>query len=899
MLMLLALTPAPALAADARREAFGEILDSLAKLQYEGSWVRSETRQMMGLLRDAHKLGLKLPLDDVLVVRQNKLVQNMHDYLAFSTQHMVKGEAAMIRIGKQPGHPDFAGLSTMRPSDFDITYAGRAEAAAKRAHLELAGSCFGEEFAEATKLVIAEADATLGARSLGKVKDLFNKVALRPDLHRTYSGLRFVDDYILKTGSVLSLQNGKLTKITRAQFGSADEFARAVNGRLQSVGSTFRMGGWQRGFALGQVSDTLRQIQINVNRGQLSHLVKKKYIDRYLMALNEIGENVDTLRITQLRALADTNPSAFTPAFGKFEREVVRKVAAAQRVAYNEALRSGLSGRAELILADSTAAIYHFEKHGYKAVAREGLEEVGDAVMDELRRNPYQDVGEFLVETGFESLPPGVRFFDKWSITQYLKAHPVDAAIRVGTWLYTAKTLWDAGTCGDDSKFNKALVETAASIALYDGIPLAMSAMGMSKAAAAYGTISFITLVGAIAFKATGDYLVGCIKGGAIEKKGIRAFCGVDLQGKATGIDCFMEELGVPLSQDDLDAPKKIELGSFNNGKLVIQKDEEGNFTFSSLRSAHHEAWDAGERDDLQGWLDERTTWHVVTLSPGQIVGQHRMQKVYDKLRREYLDSVPSRPGQPQELATELYLPEIGTHLDNDGLAMTTDEFAFYRRRFNEAWGSAAANWSLKTSSTHLEINEAIKRSAIMTFVQQMMRYARENEQASDYYDNMTCEQLQFWLDTGIPIRFDGRDVPLEEIRGRLEATTIALLSGEGAARQAWLVEIRGKAGDTTAADELLDEGWYVLKHVLVYDKDDMFRRKKERIRETWYAPKKARSKVKRNELLDKAVEKLEQKVKDTQAISCTVTVFRGPFDSIPRDIPPATEEVLASEGGS
>ncbi|MFH0946955.1 MAG: hypothetical protein V2A76_17310 [Planctomycetota bacterium] len=899
LILLFAAASSPAFAADAKREALGKILDSLAQLQYEGTWVRSETRQMMGLLRDAHELGLKLPVDDVLVQRQNRLVQNMHDYLSFSTQHMVQGEAAMIRIGKQPGHPEFAGLSTARPSDFDVTYAGRAEAAAKQAHIKLAESCFGEDFAAATRLVIAEADATLGARSLGQVKDLFNKVALRPDLHRTYSGLRFVDDYILETGSVLSMQNGKLVRITRAQFGNADEFARAINRQLEAVGSSFRMGGWQRGFALGQVSDIVRQIEINVNRGALAHLVKKKCIDRYLKALNEVGENIDALRITQLRTLADTNPSAFIPAFGKFEREVVQKVASAQRAAYNEALRSGLSGRAELILADSTAAIYHFEKHGYKAVAKEGLEEVGDAVMDELRRNPYQDVGEFLVETGFERLPPGVRFFDNWSITQYLKAHPVDAAIRVGGWLYTAKTLWDAGTCGDDSKFNKALVETAASVALYDGIPLAMSAMGMSKAAAAYGTISFATMVGAIAFKATGDYIVNCIKSGAIEQKGIRAFCGVDSQGKETGIGCFMDELGVPLTQEDLDAAKKIELGTFNNGKLIIRKDEGGNFAFHSLRSSYHEDWDAGKRDALEGWMDERTSWQTVALSPGQIVGQHRMRRVYDKLRREYLDSQGGRSRQPKDLATEIYLPELGTHIANEGLAMTTDEFAFFRRRFNEAWDSAAAQWARKTSSTHLEINEAIKRSAIATFAQQMMRYARENEQASDYYDNMTTEQLQFWLDTGIPIRFDGRDVPAAEIRARLEAGTTALLSGEDAARQAWLLEIRGNAGDTTGEDELLDEGWYVLKHELVHYKDEMFRGKKEKVRETWYAPKKARSKVKRKELLEAAVEKLQEKARNMKAISCAVTVFQGPFESVPRDIPPAKEEIIAGEDGS
>jgi hypothetical protein len=296
------------------RDRFAANLEEVVLLQKSQSWSQEECRRMMGFLQENEKIAKELAerfgehfdKADLLIRKQNFLVQNMHDFLTVTTLRATKGKAVLLVIGKTPLHPDFAGLNLIKVSDRDITYIGQAEAEAKELHLARAGDHFPGGFAELTKLDIAQGEETLARTKIVAFDDLASTTAVSPELHRSYSGLQFCQDYALSTGEVQVLdEHGNLRilrlvpespsdlekqleiarelgyavkeesgviRLTREGFAPIEIYREkaalieVANREFANAGSTFRFEKSPPKFSLGFVSDIDAQLCLNLDK---------------------------------------------------------------------------------------------------------------------------------------------------------------------------------------------------------------------------------------------------------------------------------------------------------------------------------------------------------------------------------------------------------------------------------------------------------------------------------------------------------------------------------------------------------------------------------------------------------------------------------------------------------
>ncbi|MDQ7779441.1 MAG: hypothetical protein RDV41_06990, partial [Planctomycetota bacterium] len=84
-----------------------------------------------------------------------------------------------------------------------------------------------------------------------------------------------------------------------------------------------------------------------------------------------------------------------------------------------------------------------------------------------------------------------------------------------------------------------------------------------------------------------------------------------------------------------------------------------------------------------------------------------------------------------------------------------------------------------------------------------------------------------------------------------------------------------------------------VIRHEMVFIEKEEWSEAKKKIKQIWYSPKKARGRIKKSQLLEKAQEDMNERVKQRAAIFGTVSVHSGPFDVIPTEFPEATREVI------
>ncbi len=294
-------------------------LTMIARLQKNGDWSPNQCSVMMSYLTDNQKLASRLNLefnfhfekDEQVLRKQNFLVQNMHDFLTTMSLKAAQGAdhpVCLLVIGKTPLHPEFAGLFLDKVSDRDVTYVGTAEAEAISLHLKKAQEYFREgPFAGITLMELAQGGDTIARTTIDQFDKLATDIAISPEMHRTYSGMQFVQDYVMSAGEIQTLDaDNKLKVIRMAQEGEGElaqqlvrakdlgykigertsqsitltrkgftpieivlnknEFIKRANQAFTNAGSTFRFSIRPPPFALGLVSDIDAQLRLNLGK---------------------------------------------------------------------------------------------------------------------------------------------------------------------------------------------------------------------------------------------------------------------------------------------------------------------------------------------------------------------------------------------------------------------------------------------------------------------------------------------------------------------------------------------------------------------------------------------------------------------------------------------------------
>lgn len=314
LLLLLGLGLGTAADVDALKAAYTKNLDEITALQKTGAWSPEHCEKMMVHLMDNQKIAGQLTTEfnfhfdktGEVIRKQNFLVQNMHDFATTATLRATKGKSCLLVIGKTPLHREFAGLFLGKVSDRDVTYVGAAEAEAKELHLKVARENFKGPFVETTLMEIAQGEETIARTSIQQFDDLAVNAAISPEMHRTYSGMKFVEDYVVTAGEIQTLDEAGNLKIIRmapeTKSAIADQIAHArelgyvvdetkgvisltkegfttinimkdksafidaANDAFSGSGSTFRFSKEPPKFSLGFVSDIDAQLRLNLDK---------------------------------------------------------------------------------------------------------------------------------------------------------------------------------------------------------------------------------------------------------------------------------------------------------------------------------------------------------------------------------------------------------------------------------------------------------------------------------------------------------------------------------------------------------------------------------------------------------------------------------------------------------
>ncbi|MFC2156583.1 hypothetical protein ACFLT9_01970 [Acidobacteriota bacterium] len=91
----------------------------------------------------------------------------------------------------------------------------------------------------------------------------------------------------------------------------------------------------------------------------------------------------------------------------------------------------------------------------------------------------------------------------------------------------------------------------------------------------------------------------------------------------------------------------------------------------------------------------------------------------------------------------------------------------------------------------------------------------------------------------------------------------------------------------------VLDNGWYVIRFEMVYERRMPGEVNPVRVRKEWYVPKKARAGMTKDELLKQVKVELNKTMAQIGTKDGTASIFSGPFATIPRNLPEATETII------
>ena len=230
----------------AKYEQFMKNLDAVLNLQDPklALWTTQDSREMWRLLEENRKLGITLPKDHPAIWTQNRLLENMHDHCRILSLAS-DPQAVLLRVGKTPDNLAFGGLFTPKVSDFDQTIVGGGADLVRAEHLAVAAADFGPGFVDQTLTNLALADGTIAAWQLDDARRAYATAVRDPEMHRTYSGLQFVEDYILSIGEISTLDETGTKLVTKSikDFGGDRQaFIEYANRKFLAAGAKIRFG---------------------------------------------------------------------------------------------------------------------------------------------------------------------------------------------------------------------------------------------------------------------------------------------------------------------------------------------------------------------------------------------------------------------------------------------------------------------------------------------------------------------------------------------------------------------------------------------------------------------------------------------------------------------------------
>ncbi|MBU0754885.1 MAG: hypothetical protein KJ645_07075, partial [Planctomycetes bacterium] len=367
---------------------FVDLLKELYDLQDPAfsKWELNRTQRMHEILvalQEMKSQGFVLSKTDSFLRTLNRLVENMHAHCLVLSCAANPG-TVLLRCGKTPENLEFGGILAQKVSDFDLTVVGKKAAQARDLQMSLLRKKYGEKFVDMTMTDLTLADSTLAAWTLPDVEKAYASAVLNPELHRTYSGLQFVEDYVLKVGEISYLdEDGNFVTKKIGNFDGPglkkqrEQFIEWANIAFEKSGHKIRFGKREGDFCLGLVSDISNQMWMNLGKEAFQenpHNVVKKYLQRYvdeiqsrmgidLTAKTAYGDVYNELK-DLIHQCDDKTPGALEKLkkrMGDYEAYIRSVVAEKQAALYAEALAAGKSERAAAILLDTKGALQNLE----------------------------------------------------------------------------------------------------------------------------------------------------------------------------------------------------------------------------------------------------------------------------------------------------------------------------------------------------------------------------------------------------------------------------------------------------------------------------------------------------------------------------------------------------------
>ena len=813
-------------------EEFVNNIEKLLNLQDPSisTWTLDQCQQMERLVEANDALGITLPPDNAVVRAQNVLVERMHDHCRILS--LAAGEdVVLLRVGKNPSNPLFSGLNTLKPSDLDQTLVGRGAEKARLGHLHAADTRFGPRFKEITQTNLALADGTIAAIHLSDVRGAYATAMIDPEMHRTYSGLQFVEDLMIDSGEIITRDKatGNLVTKTLSDFGKdRGAFIEYANDLFAKAGSEMRFGRRQTGFCLGLMTDISNQMWMNVAREQAkpgdvkarapeNHV--KKYMERYAAKAKDIMKmdlktDMSYRRVMALVEECHTNPQAWeklAEATRTFEQNMWMLASQLQAAEYEKAKAAGLIQRAAAILLDTEGALTNVEqmkasKFGAPTAAPEAtLGELAQVARKVLAEEPLTG------GPGFWSLGIRAGVMSRAKMLEYVKANKNAVFFQIGMSLFTLADALKSEAEGQKGALEKAARAEALNAVCYNGIPMALEFVGYSTAAGVLGWGGGLLGLEDYGLKTYGDYYHERLTGMWVTPKICARLAGVTPEGKRTNAPDVITTLGDTLTDADLLAPNGYVDGTYSDGTrdgavLRVSHEASGKIVIEELdpiAAVAEAAWRARTAlgttpGGAIGSLPPNPVRSMKAMMPGEVIAERRLSRAFDLLRQAWVARKtplgprtksfdPTRLEQPYRLSEKL---EFAHEVD-------PREIVYYWQRYNDAVLKSAVQFNPATSvgqsgeraAMEVELGEAATRQ----FLIGMARLAAEADAASAAYARMGPMALQAHLDAGLVLHVDGRDLPRAEVEQRISELTLAACRGVDSpeATQMWMDWLR------------------------------------------------------------------------------------------------------------
>jgi len=819
---------------------YAELVDALEEVQRSAGplaeWSVEHTREMNRLIGEMDELlkGYVVEQNNATLLKLNPLVEKMHFAISKKVNESLGGGHLYMVSGKKATNPLFGGLHAPKMSDHDAIYIGVRSAEARNRHVSLAGLMYGPDYLRRMDSAMESGEATF--KILTSTRERGANYALyvtggNNDWMRTQSGTNWVNDYVIKKGEVIvldQLEMGPDTDNARRKLAAALENLEGVSYDKRTLA--------ELGYAQGATSDLERQFRLNIQRqlqgGNPNPALATvqqmdKYHERFKGVLTLTGatlppelatleqdiaaakkaftlvdgpglpagvtpQEVDALMARYNSLISLTHEQAMTHQIDQYNKLV--------REAFdnrgNPELAARLLARATELEDDIQGALHNYKQLGSSTGRPQMAQEAVASLKNKARASGggaplmVERIAErFETQPWVPQEPTLGQAVQQERVEAFGGAAQAEAAAaeaRAGgrTVIKTeaAKNAWEAANAGQKLFFVAGVgwitYETYKALNTGDYTFFKEWASFEVQAYAANAM-----LAGRMGLPATGvggpvamAAHLGYAGGRALydrEQADVAHNNANELLTGMTGQNAPVGPGGGFFDSLGVETPTPDELlkrfPEGTHGDLRIEIDPR-----TRAVTFRRKTYKLGGTETLPEVVE---TWDedVETVRYNELLAETQMAKLFDHMRGEFRDAVNAgRVNETGQVATSFeYHDPNNSDLNrmaiaNPGGLLTRSEFEFYRDRFEETWG----RYTLGQTGYREDDLFAAKGNAFRRMMDAVVQGKRRDMERQQNYAAMTPEQLEFIRETvreGNEIWLDGRKLGVDDVQEMIE----------------------------------------------------------------------------------------------------------------------------------